>query len=344
MSEEVHPEEYMRRAISLASLGLGSTSPNPVVGCVLVKDGQIIGEGYHQQYGHAHAEVNAVESVDDPSLIPGATAYVTLEPCSFHGHTPPCADLLIKHQISRVVIATLDPHERVNGNGVQRLKAHGIDVEVGLLEAAYRQVNRRFFTYQEEKRPYIILKWAQTRDGFIARKNFDSKWISNPRSRQLVHKWRSEEDAILVGKNTARYDNPSLTVREWQGRNPTRILIDLNLELSNEGTLWNEEAPTLIFNAKVNQKKGPHDWIKISEQAYEKELLLQLHQRKITSLIIEGGARTLQGFIDKGLWDEARIFTGNQQFGEGIAAPVITGNLMEEKSVEGDTLKILQRN
>ena len=334
----------MRRAIELAALGLGSTSPNPLVGCVLVKEGKIIGEGYHRQYGKAHAEVNAVQSVVNPEDVKGATAYVTLEPCTFHGKTPPCADLLIKHQVKKVVIGALDPHERVNGVGVERLRAHGIEVETGLLEEQYRQINRRFFTFYEEKRPYIILKWAETSDGFIARKNFNSKWISNAKSRQLVHKWRSEEDAILVGKNTAKYDNPSLTVREWNGSNPTRVLVDLNLELSPEGNLWDEAAPTLIFNTKVAKVEGIHEWVQIDAQQYEAELLAQLHQRKINSLIIEGGSKTLQGFIQKGLWDEARIFQSEQQFGEGIAAPEISGNLIEEKCVEQDTLKILYKD
>lgn len=344
MSKEVHPEDYMRRAIALASLGLGSTSPNPLVGCVLVKDGKIIGEGYHQQYGQAHAEVNAVRSVKDPSQIPGSTAYVTLEPCTFHGNTPPCTDLLIKHQVSKVIIGALDPHQRVNGTGVERLQNQGIEVETGLLKKEYRDLNRRFFTYYEEKRPFIILKWAQTNDGFIARENYDSKWISNTQSRQLVHKWRSEEDAILVGKNTAQYDNPSLTVRKYNGRNPTRILVDLNLDLKEEGNLWNNEAPTLIFNTQLTKKEGMHEWIKIDATNYEAQLLEQLHQRKITSLIIEGGSKTLQGFINKNLWDEARIFQSTQLFGAGISAPEIDGNLIEEKNVENDTLKILYRN
>lgn len=344
MSKEVHPEEYMRRAIALAALGLGGTSPNPLVGCVLVKDGRVIGEGYHEQYGQAHAEVNAVKSVKDPETIPGSTAYVTLEPCSFHGNTPPCADLLIKHQVKKVIIGALDPHERVNGTGVQRLRDHGIEVEIGLLENEYQHLNRRFFTYYDQKRPYIILKWAQTRDDFIARENFDSKWISNAQSRQLVHKWRAEEDAILVGKNTAQYDNPSLTVREWTGKNPTRILVDLNLDLPAKGNLWNDAAPTLIFNSSISKKEGIHEWVKIGPADYEIELLKQLHDRKINSLIIEGGAKTLQGFIEKGLWDEARIFQSEQQFGAGIAAPEIVGNLIEEKCVEQDILKILYRN
>ena len=344
MSQEVQPDEYMHRAIALAALGLGTTSPNPLVGCVLVKDGNIIGEGYHQQYGQAHAEVNAVRSVKNPANIPGATAYVTLEPCSFYGNTPPCADLLVKHQVKKVVIGALDPNKRVNGVGVERLRANGIEVVTGLLEEKYRHLNRRFFTYHREKRPYVILKWAETGDGFMARKNFDSKWISNAQSRQLVHKWRSKEDAILVGKNTAQHDNPALTVREWTGRNPKRILIDLNLDLPEQGPLWNDEASTFIVNTRMAKKERGHEWIKVDPSNYERDLLTQLHARKLTSLLIEGGAKTLQGFIEKGLWDEARIFQSEQQFGEGIAAPTITGNLIEEKRIEQDTLKILNLN
>ena len=201
----------MQRALELARLGLGNVSPNPMVGCVIVKDGKIIGEGHHEQYGGPHAEVNAVQAVKDQSLLPQSTAYVTLEPCSHFGKTPPCADLLVRHQVKRVVICNEDPNPLVAGQGIERLRNAGIEVEIGLLREEGRVLNRRFFTAFEKKRPYVILKWAQTTDGFVARENYDSKWISNTYSRQLVHKWRAEEDAILVGTNTARYDNPSLT-------------------------------------------------------------------------------------------------------------------------------------
>ena len=344
MSEDHPGIPYMRRAIELAKLGLGTTSPNPLVGCVIVKDGKIIGEGYHREYGKAHAEVNAVNSVANAQDLKGATVYVTLEPCSHFGKTPPCADMLVRHQVGKVVMAAVDPHPKVNGAGIRRLQDHGIKVEIGLLEADYRLVNRRFFTSLQKHRPFVILKWAQTADGFMARENYDSKWISNPLSRQLVHKWRAEEDAILVGKNTAIYDNPSLTVREWKGRNPKRILIDFNLKVPETHHLFDTEAPTLIFNKQEAKVRNHLEWILVSDTDDEVQLLRQLHARKITSLIVEGGAKTLEGFINKGLWDEARIFESSQTFGAGIAAPEIEGNLIDQKDVDGDVLKILSNH
>lgn len=344
MSEDLSGAHFMQRAIELAQLGLGSTSPNPLVGCVIVRDDRIIGEGYHREYGKAHAEVNAVNSVADPQELKGATVYVTLEPCSFHGNTPPCADLLVRHEVGKVIIATRDPHPKVNGSGIERLTHHGISVEEGLGEDEYRMVNRRFFTFHEQSRPHIILKWAQTSDGFIARENFDSKWISNSKSRQLVHKWRSEEDAILVGKNTAIYDDPSLTVRDWTGNNPIRVLVDFNLAVPETHHLFDDQAETLIFNGHRNQIQGSHEWIKIPRDSLEMSILKHLFEKKITSVIIEGGARTLKGFISQGLWDEARIFESSQTFGSGIDAPGISGNLIEQKDVEGDKLSILSNH
>jgi diaminohydroxyphosphoribosylaminopyrimidine deaminase / 5-amino-6-(5-phosphoribosylamino)uracil reductase len=239
---------FMQRALDLAALGRGTVSPNPMVGCVIVHQNKIIGEGYHQQYGGAHAEPNAINSVRDKDLLSQSTLYVTLEPCAHWGKTPPCANLLIEMKVRKVVIATKDANPEVGGKGIYLLKEAGIEVITGVLEDQARELNKRFFTSMEKQRPYVILKWAQTRDGFIARENFDSKWISNSYSRQLVHKWRSEEDAIMVGTQTARYDNPMLNVRDWTGRNPLRIVLDRHMSLKSELHLFDGSQPTLRYN------------------------------------------------------------------------------------------------
>lgn len=327
----------MKRALQLAQLGLGSVSPNPLVGCVIVHDGKIIGEGYHQKYGEAHAEVNAISSVDDHTLLSKSTAYVTLEPCSHFGKTPPCADLLVEKGIKKVVVSCEDPFVQVDGKGVDKLKKAGIEVEVGLLADEATKLNRRFFTFHQKKRPYVILKWAQTADGFIARENFDSKWISNRYSRQLVHKWRTEEDAILVGKNTAVHDNPALTAREWAGKNPTRVLLDGKLAVSNDLQLFDATAPTLIFNTILEKQEDSNQWIKLPTLD-PKPVLNQLHSLNIQSVIIEGGAATLNSFIASGCWDEARIFTSSKTFGAGLSAPFVKGKLVSEEPIFDDRL------
>ncbi len=331
-------ETFMSRAIELAALGKGSVSPNPLVGCVIAHENKIIGEGYHQKYGEAHAEVNAVKSVSNKDLLPRSTAFVTLEPCAHHGKTPPCADLLIDVGIKKVVIGSKDPFDRVDGKGIQKLKEAGIETVVGVLENKTNEQNRRFLTFHKQNRPYVILKWAQTADGFIARENFDSKWISNEKSRQLVHKWRAEEDAILVGKNTALYDNPSLTVRDWEGRNPTRILIDPNLEIDDSCNLLNEEAKTIIFNGDKEGEERSNKWIKMKDFSVE-SILNQLFQLKIQSIIIEGGAKTLNSFIENDCWDEARVFTATSQFEKGIEAPQIDGRLLKKESIIDDIVE-----
>jgi len=237
----------MQRALDLAERGKGAVRPNPMVGCVIVHEEKIIGEGYHEQYGGPHAEVQAFASVSDPQLLAEATVYVSLEPCSHWGKTPPCANLLVEKGIKSVVVATLDPNPLVAGKGVQLLEVAGISVQVGLLEQEARWQNRRFFCQQEKHRPYVILKWAQTQDGFIARENFDSKWISGTQSRQLVHQWRAEEQAILVGKNTALHDNPRLNVRDWTGSDPIRVVLDSKLELPTDLHLFDQQIPTLYL-------------------------------------------------------------------------------------------------
>ncbi len=333
----------MQRALELARLGLGNVSPNPMVGCVIVKDDKIIGEGYHEQYGGPHAEVNAVQAVKDQSLLPQSTAYVTLEPCSHFGKTPPCADLLVRHQVKRVVICNEDPNPLVAGQGIERLRNAGIEVEIGLLREAGRVLNRRFFAAFERKIPYVILKWAQTADGFVARENYDSKWISNTYSRQLVHKWRAEEDAILVGTNTARYDNPSLTTRDWKGKNPVRFFIDRTLELNKGMHLMDGTVPTYCFTEGEGENRQNLTFIQ-QEQIAPEAILASIGELKIQSLIIEGGSRLFNSFIERGLWDEARVFIAPHAFGKGIAAPHISGELLSAEDVLGDRLLIYKNH
>jgi diaminohydroxyphosphoribosylaminopyrimidine deaminase/5-amino-6-(5-phosphoribosylamino)uracil reductase len=331
-------EVFMQRTLELAQLGRGHVSPNPLVGSVIVHEGKIIGEGWHQKYGEAHAEVNAVRSVDNKNLLQHSTVYVNLEPCSHTGKTPPCADMLIEHKVKKVVVANLDSNPLVAGNGVKKLRAAGIDVVTGILEKQGRDLNKRFFTYMEKNRPYTILKWADTADGFVARENFDSKWISNEHARQLVHKWRTEEDAILVGSRTAAYDNPQLNVRDWSGRNPVRVVIDRYLKLPPSLHLFDKKQTTLCYNVLKNEEHENLSLIRIDENNFVHNLSQDLYRRKIQSVIIEGGASTLAMFIENNLWDEARIFTAPQKFGKGIQAPRHPGILTEQHMLAGDTV------
>ena len=297
----------MLRALQLAEIGRGTVSPNPMVGCVIVHNDLIIGEGWHKKYGDWHAEVNAVNSVKDKTLLAEATAYVTLEPCSHFGKTPPCADLLVNHQLKKVVICNNDPFLLVAGKGIQKLLDAGIEVVTGVLEEKGRQLNARFFTVVEKNRPYIILKWAETADCFIAGEDFEQIKISNALSHRLSHKWRSEEDAIMVGTNTALHDNPRLNVREWTGRNPVRIVIDRNKRLPKDLHLFDDSVKTLILS-------DPFSW-----EEYQKE--------KLQSIIIEGGTQLLQSFIEAELFDEIRVFRSQKQLKKGILAPVLPKNI-----------------
>ncbi|MFO7824248.1 MAG: bifunctional diaminohydroxyphosphoribosylaminopyrimidine deaminase/5-amino-6-(5-phosphoribosylamino)uracil reductase RibD [Cyclobacterium sp.] len=332
-------ETFMQRALDLASLGEGRVSPNPMVGCVIVLENKIIGEGYHEQYGEAHAEPNAIKTVKDKSLLQNATLYVSLEPCAHHGKTPPCAELIARHRLKKVVIGALDSNPLVAGKGISLLRAAGIEVVSGVLEEKVRLQNRRFFTRMEKKRPYILLKWAQTKDRFIARTNFDSKWISSALSRQLVHRWRTEEDAIMVGTHTAHYDNPRLNVRDWTGKDPIRVLIDRQLRLSPELNLFDDSQHTLIYNYKQEKTIGQTYWIQVKEPFGLHALLEDLQQKGVQSLLVEGGAALLQDFIREELWDEARVFTGNLRFGLGIPAPVLPGLPEKRISLETDVLE-----
>lgn len=319
-------ELYMSRCIELARHGMGSVAPNPMVGAVIVHNDRIIGEGFHQLFGGPHAEVNAVNAVNDRSLLKEATIYVSLEPCAHHGKTPPCSDLLVECSFKRVVIGCKDTFSKVSGKGIEKLKKAGIDVVVGVLEQECRELNKRFFTFHERQRPYVILKWAQSKDGYLDRhRPNDEKgvnWISSPETKVLVHKWRSEEQSILVGRKTVQNDNPSLTVREFIGTNPTRIIIDSQLQLPNDLNIFSDEAPTIIFNRVKNEVKGNIEYIRIAET--DTQLILhELYKRNILSVFVEGGSRTLQYFIFGNVWDEARVIVGNTNFLEGTKAPTI---------------------
>jgi diaminohydroxyphosphoribosylaminopyrimidine deaminase/5-amino-6-(5-phosphoribosylamino)uracil reductase len=334
------PDElFMQRALELAQLGIGQVSPNPRVGCVIVHDHKIIGEGWHQKFGEPHAEVNAINSVKDQSLLKESTVYVNLEPCSHFGKTPPCADLLIKHNVKKIVVCNLDSNPLVQGNGIKKLRDAGIETLIGVSEKDGRELNKRFFTFIEKQRPYIILKWAQTSDGFTAQKNFESKWISNEFSRQLVHRWRSEEDAVLVGTRTASHDDPALTVRDWTGRNPIRIVIDRFLRLNGHLNLFYKKEKTICYNVLKHEEQKNLLLVRISEDNFLQELVHDLFKRNIQSLIVEGGAQTLQLFINASLWDEARVFTSPRTFDEGISAPSLKGKLVSQQNIDSDRLE-----
>jgi len=337
-------EIYMLRAMELASMGKGYVSPNPLVGCVIVKDKLIIGEGWHEKFGGPHAEVNAINAVQDKSLIDGATLYVNLEPCTHYGKTPPCADLINQYPIKRIVISNIDPNPLVAGKEVEKLMSAGKEVEVGILEEKGAFLNSRFFSYIEKKRPYILLKWAETNDGFIAKENFDSKWISGELSRKLVHKWRTEEDAVMIGTNTALYDNPKLNVRDWAGRNPTRIFIDKNLQVPLGAHLVDGTQTTICYNYKIQEVKKMVEYVKLDPiDNLLTSVLEDLYARKIQSVIVEGGAVLLNAFISIGLWDEARVFKSKQSFGAGIQAPLIRGKSISVDRIGEDELFVYGR-
>lgn len=341
-------EKYMLRCIELAELGLANVSPNPMVGAVVVCDDRIIGEGYHKKYGEAHAEVNAINQVfekfdDTARRLKESILYVSLEPCAHYGKTPPCADLIIKHQVAKVIIGCRDPFDAVNGRGIEKLKAAGIDVEVGVLEKECRWLNRRFFTRVQKHRPYVILKWAQTADGFFAPGNKTQHWITGPESRKLVHQWRSEEDAVLVGKNTAAIDNPQLNVRFGKGVAPVRVVIDRRLGLDKNLNLFDQSVETLVINELKTDVEGNVKYIALEDfdRYVPQYILYQLYLRDIQSVIIEGGAYTLNSFIEAGLWDEARIFTGKASLFSGISSPSVTGEIAAEIQSGEDKLKIM---
>lgn len=314
----------MHRALQLAAMGSGNVSPNPMVGCVIVKDDKIIGEGWHQQYGAAHAEVNAINSVADKTLLNGADMYVTLEPCSHTGKTPPCADLICQSRFNKIYIANIDSNPLVAGKGIAKINANGMATAVGLLSAKARMLNKRFFTFIEKNRPYLILKWAQTADGYIARADNTSKWISNELSRAFVQKMRAEEDAIMVGTNTAMHDNPRLTTRIDNCKQPLRIVIDKTLKLSNTLNLFDGQSPTLVYNTTKSETIPGVEYVRLEDNHYFiQQLLSDLKIRNIQSVIIEGGSQLLNSFIQANLWDEAHVFESNILFENGVSALVL---------------------
>lgn len=339
----------MYRCLELAQNGAGHVAPNPMVGAVLVHNNTIIGEGYHAQYGQAHAEVNCINSVpaDKKELISESTLYVSLEPCAHFGKTPPCADLIIAHKIPEVVIGCKDSFDKVDGKGIEKLKAAGIHVITGVLEAQALQLNKRFFTFHKNKRPYIILKWAQTADKKIASYSTERLHISNDATNRLVHSWRSEEAAILVGFNTALKDNPSLTTRLVEGNNPVRLVIDKQLQLPTTLHLFDGTVKTIVYNLWKNEEVENVYFYKGERNSnLIKQITQHLYEIKLQSVIVEGGAQLLQSFIDAGLWDETRVITNNEMMiGEGVTAPLLKNQLLVEKTINGsDTIEYFKNS
>lgn len=340
---------FMTRCLELAKNGQGSVYPNPMVGSVIVYKGLIIGEGWHQKAGGPHAEVLAIDSVKNKELLPEATLYVNLEPCSHYGRTPPCADLIISNGIKKVVIGSVDSHEKVGGKGVKRLRENGVKVTCAIMEKQCRKLNKRFFTFHEKKRPYVILKWAQSQDGYIfPEAELVEKgapyWISNAYALQRVHQWRAEEAAILVGKNTVLQDDPRLNIRDFKGNSILRISIDRDLEIPDTMNFFDKTSKTIIYNALKNQQQGNLLFVKLD---FQKELIGQimnhLHSIEVQSLIVEGGLITLNSFIQSGFWDEARVVKGGQIFKKGVQAPISEGSLVKEELIDNNLLQIYKR-
>ena len=346
---QYNDEFFMRRCFELAKNGEGRVAPNPMVGAVIVCNGQIIGEGYHTCYGASHAEVMAINSVTDKSLLSKSTIYVNLEPCCHYGKTPPCTHLILKAEIPKVVVAATDPFPKVNGGGIELLQNKGIDVKVGILEEEARELNRFFYTYHLKKRPYIILKWAESIDGYI-----DTNWdvnstpvkITGKTSNAIVHKWRAQVQAIMVGTNTVLRDNPKLTARNWQGNNPVRVIVDRNNRTPSGSSIFNNEAQTFVF---TSQKSGKvyGDWVHEfevnSDENIEKVILDTLYKNNIQSLFIEGGTKLITNFLEKDLWDEVRIFIGNIHLQNGISAPIKPDIHPSASSIIGDDKLLVYR-
>ena len=342
-------EKYMQRCLELATKGRNHVAPNPMVGCVIIRDGQIIGEGYHQQYGEAHAEVNAINSVVDKKLLKEATLYVNLEPCAHFGKTPPCSELIVRMGIPKVIIGCQDSYSEVSGKGIERMRQAKIDVTVGILEKESRDLNRRFFTYHEQKRPYVILKWAQTLDGYmdVIRKPQDPigvNWITHSNLKLPVHKWRAEESAIMVGGMTALNDNPHLGTREWYGENPLRILVNQNMDLPRDLQIFDNSIPTIVFTQQPQADKANLKCIYTNfSKDLHKQILDKLYSMEIQSVIIEGGQMLLQSFIDANIWDEVRVLVGDKSFGEGLRAPVLNAKFKASCRYENDTILFYQK-
>ena len=324
---DLNHAHFMKRCLDLAQKGLGNTLSNPMVGSVVVHNGKIIGEGYHRKFGESHAEVNAINSVKVKALLKKSILYVNLEPCSHSGKTPPCTDLILRSGIPRVVIGTIDSSSKSAGKGITMLRNSGCKVSVGILEAESRFINRRFFTFHEKKRPYIILKWAQTADGFIdIKRDTDTaigpNWISGPYERIMVHKWRSEEQAILVGTKTVEIDDPALSVREWSGNSPIKLVIDRNLKLNRKHKIFKDPSQLIIFTGLQKKDNSAFKTVVIDfDMPVWPQIINYLFKMDIVSVLVEGGGKTLDSLIFSEFWDEARVFTGNKKFKEGLVAP-----------------------
>ncbi len=336
-------QKYMHRCIQLAKKAIGNTYPNPMVGAVIVHNGNIIGEGYHKKAGEPHAEINAINSVKEKNQLPESTIYVSLEPCSHYGKTPPCALKLKEIGFKKVVIGAMDPHEKVNGKGKKILEDAGIEVVSGILENECNELNKRFLTFHKKQRPYIILKWAQSADGFLDQ-NFQPMPIGNALTKQFVHQMRADEHAILVGSNTALNDNPSLTVREVSGKNPVRILVDFDLKVPKDFQIYNNEAPVLVFNLKKEGQESHIQYIKIEKENFLKNLSQKLWEEGIQSVIVEGGSFTLQHFISENLWDEAIVIKNPDLFlKNGTKAPNFDAKPFKVENFRGNIIEFFKK-
>ena len=339
-------KKYMQRCLELAQNGLGATYPNPLVGSVIVYKGRVIGEGWHRKAGEPHAEVNAINSVKehDKHLLTKATLYVNLEPCAHHGRTPPCSDLIVRTSIPKVVVGSVDSFSKVAGKGIEHMRKNGVHVKVGLLQHEARLLNRRFFTFHEKKRPYIILKWAQTMDNYtdIIRKKdtpIQPYWITNKLARTVVHKWRTEEASILVGTNTVAKDNPKLNVRDWSGNQPLRLFIDRTLRLPQDISLRDGSQPTVCFTERDAVSKDNLTYVNLDfELPIEQQIIDYLYQHQVQTVFVEGGTQLLNSLYTSNLWDESRIFVGNKFFHAGLKAPDVKGELVYEDTCEDSHL------
>lgn len=337
-------ETLMLECLELAKQAFGATRSNPMVGALLVHNGEIVSRGYHQHYGEAHAEVNAISALANKEILAHTKLVVNLEPCCHFGKTGPCADLVIASGIKQIVIGALDPNPLVAGKGINKLKDAGCQVKVGVLEVECRELNKRFYTFHQKQRPWTMLKWAQTQDGFIAKSNSQQEWISSQSARTLVHRWRSEEMAILIGANTARIDNPQLTVRLTEGQSPLRIVLDKELSLPASLNVFDGTAKTLLFSERSVPSDGAREVVTLPfDNLLVNSISRELHARKIVSLIVEGGTKTLQRWIDSNLWDEARIFVSPKTFGQGIRAPKLEGPT-QVSQVDTDRLLVMKNS
>jgi diaminohydroxyphosphoribosylaminopyrimidine deaminase/5-amino-6-(5-phosphoribosylamino)uracil reductase len=335
----------MNRCLVLAQKGLGATYPNPMVGAVVVVENKIIAEGWHKKAGTPHAEVHALEHITNAQARK-ATLYVNLEPCAHHGKTPPCCDLVIVRGIKKVVIGAVDPNPKVAGKGIHAMREAGVEVVVGIQKEACLELNKRFYWFHQNKKPYIILKWAESADGFIApnkQEKGDIFWISDKHSQQLAHRWRAEEHAILVGRKTAEQDNPELTTRNWSGTNPIRMLIDPKNKVSKDACIKNEAAKTIVFNCMEQKRDNNISWEKVSQESLLHDIVDRAYTMGIQSIIVEGGAQTIEGFLKQNLWNECRVIIGQKKLVEGIKAPFKPDGEKTEKAIVGDYLRLIVR-